>query len=183
MFGVGRKPLLAVDHPVLAVALGAGDEHSRIGAALRFGHRIAGADFTVEQRLQIAGLLLVGAEHREDLGVAGIRCLATENRWRPTGPADDLVEQRQLDLPVALPTQLGCQVGGPQALFFDLALQRTQDRHGLGIFLVVRIECHQIQRLELVDHELLDPVQFLLVFGVRFEVPHSPQPRSLALPL
>ena len=109
----------------------------------------------------------------EDLGVAGVGRLAAEHRRGPAGPAEDLVEQRQLDLAVALAAELGAQVGGPQAMVPDLLLQRPQDRHGFGVLLVVRVERHQVERLELVDHEFFDPVQFLLVFRVGFEVPHD----------
>ena len=42
-----------------------------------------------------------------------------------------------------------------------------------GVLLVVRVERHQVERLEFVDHEFFDPVEFLLVFRVRFEVPHD----------
>src|ERR1700733_11417685 len=55
----------------------------------------------------------------------------------------------------------------------DLLLQRPQDRHRLGVLLVVRVERYQVEWLELVDHELFDPVQFRLVFRVCFEVPHG----------
>ena len=62
---------------------------------------------------------------------------------------------------------------GPQSLVLHLLLQRAQDRHRLGVFLVVGIERDQVERLELVDHELFDPVQLLLVLRVCFEVPHG----------
>jgi hypothetical protein len=55
----------------------------------------------------------------------------------------------------------------------DLLLQRPQDRHRLGILPVRRIERDQIERLELVCHELFDSTQLRLVFRVCFEVPHD----------
>ena len=52
-------------------------------AALRLGHRVTRRDLTVEQRMQVALLLLLGAEQREDLGVAGVGGLRSENRRGP----------------------------------------------------------------------------------------------------
>ena len=96
-----------------------------------------------------------------------------EHRRRPTGPAEDLVQQRELDLAVAPAAEFGPEMRGPQSLVLHLLLQRAQDRHRLGVLLVVRIERDQVEWLELVDHEFFDPVQFLLVLRVRFEVPHD----------
>ena len=58
MLGVRREVLLAVDHPLIPIAHGAAPELARVGAALRLGHREAGDDLAVEQRLQVALLLL-----------------------------------------------------------------------------------------------------------------------------
>ena len=171
--GVGGKPFLAVDDPGVAVALGAGHEQARIRTPLWFGHGVTRGDLAGEQRFQIARLLFGGAEQGQDLGVAGVRCLRAEHRRGPAGPAHDFIQQRELDLAIALAAEFGLEMRRPQAVIPDLLLQRTQGRHGLGILFVVRIERHQVEWLELVDHEFFDPVQFLLVFGVRFEVPHG----------
>ncbi|PQM45975.1 hypothetical protein C1Y40_03853 [Mycobacterium talmoniae] len=173
MAGVGGKPLLAVEHPAVTVPLRAGDEQAGIRAALRLGHRITRRDRPVEQGCQIAGLLLVGAEHCQDLGVARIRCLTAEYRRRPARPAQDLVEQRQPHLSVALPAEVGGQVRRPQALLLDPLLQRAQHRHGVGIRPVVGVQRHQVQRVDLRAHELLDPIQFALIVRLGFKVPHG----------
>ena len=114
--GVRREELPAVDDPLVAVLHGPGLEQRRVGAGVGLGHRVAGEDLAVEQRLQVALLLLVGAVVGDDLGVAGVGRLAAEDDRRPLRPAEDLVEQRQLQLAVALAAELGAEVGGPQAL-------------------------------------------------------------------
>ena len=182
VLGVGGKPLLTVDHPVVAVPGRGGDELSRVGATLRFGHRIARGDLAAEQRLQVAGLLLVGAEHRQNLGVARIRRLATEHRRRPAGTAEDLVEQRELDLAEALATELRAQMRGPQPLILHLLLQRPQNRHHLGVLLVIWVEGDEIEGFKLVPHELFDPVELCLIFRVCFEIPHGGHPFPGAAP-
>ena len=99
----------------------------RVGAGVRLGHRVAGEDLAVEQRAQVALLLLGRAVVGDDLGVAGVGRLAAEHDRRPLRPAEDLVEQRQLELAVALAAQLGAEVGGPQLLAPDLFLERVDD--------------------------------------------------------
>ncbi|GGN80869.1 hypothetical protein GCM10011610_30650 [Nocardia rhizosphaerihabitans] len=59
--GEGRhrvEPLLAVDDPAVPVAHRRGGEQGGIGAGLRLGHRVAGADLTVEQWLKVLPTLL-----------------------------------------------------------------------------------------------------------------------------
>ena len=99
---VRREELPSVDDPLVAVAHGARREHRRVGAGLRLGHRVAGEQLAVEQRLQVALLLLGGAVVGDDLGVAGVGRLAAEDDRRPRRPAEDLVQQRELELAVAL---------------------------------------------------------------------------------
>ena len=174
--GVRGEPLLAVDHPVVTVALGAGGEQPGIRAALRFGHRVTRRDLPVQQRLQITPLLLLGAEHRDDLRVAGIRRLRAEHRRRPPRTADDLVEQSELHLAETLPAEIRAQMRRPQSLILDLLLQRPQHPHQFRVLLVVRIQRCQIERFEFVAHELLHPVELALILRVGLEVPHVPQP-------
>ena len=85
-----------------------------VGAGVRLGHRVAGEALTVEQRLQVLLLLLGRAVVGDDLGVAGVGRLAPEHDRRPLRPAEDLVEQRELELAVALAAELGTEVRGPQ---------------------------------------------------------------------
>ena len=83
--GVGREELPPVDDPFVAVAPGPGRELRRVGATLGLGHRVRREDLTVEQRPQVALLLLVGAVVGDDLGVARVGCLAAEDDRTPTG--------------------------------------------------------------------------------------------------
>ena len=62
---------------------GPGGELLGVRAGLRLGHRVAGEHLAVEQRLEIAGLLLVGAVVGDDLGVAGVGGLGAEDDGRP----------------------------------------------------------------------------------------------------
>ena len=113
MPGIGREPLLAVDHPVLAVQYRAGLEGQRVRAAGRFAHRKARADLAVQQRPQIPGLLRLGAVVRDDLGVAAVGGLATEHCGRQAIAAQLLVHQRELQLAEPLAAQLGPQMTSP----------------------------------------------------------------------
>ena len=139
---------------------------------MRLGHRVAGEHLAVEQRLQVALLLLVGAVVGDDLGVAGVGRLAAEDDRRPLRAAEDLVQQRQLQLAVALAAELGTEVGRPQALGAHLVLERIDDA-ALAVIerdeLLVREEI--VERLDLLADELVGPVQLLLVLGIGLEVP------------
>ena len=114
--GVRREELPAVDHPLVAVLHRSRREQRRVGAGVRLGHRVAREDLAVEQRPQVALLLLRRAVVGDDLGVAGVGRLAAEDDRRPLRPAEDLVQQRQLELPVPLAAELGAEVRGPQIL-------------------------------------------------------------------
>ena len=72
-----------------------------VGAGVGLGHRVAGEDLAVEQRVEVLLLLLVGAVVGDDLGVAGVGGLAAEDDRGPLRAAQDLVQQRQLELAVA----------------------------------------------------------------------------------
>ena len=128
-----------------------------IGAALRFGHREAGHDPVVQQRLEVALLQLGRAVVREDLTVAGIGCLRTEHDRRAFGAAEDLVEQRQFHLTVAGSAQMRAEVGGPQAALLDDLLQRRNERLADRVVEVVRLLDDQIDRLAFRAHELDRP--------------------------
>ena len=171
--GVGREELPAVDDPLVTVPLGVGLEHARVGTALRLGHREAGHDLTLEQRLEVVLLLLVGAVVRQDLGVACVRGLGAEDPPAPApGCAQLLVEQRQLDLAVALAAQLRAQVRRPQLLVAHGLLHRVDDGPLLrGLLLVDVVRPDELERRDVVLDELLDPVQLLLELGVGTEVP------------
>ena len=127
-FGVGREPFLAVDHPFVAVEIGARDETGRVGSALRLGHRKGRDDLVIEQRPEIALLLLGRAVMRDDLGIAGVGRLAAEHAGREPGAAEDFVHQPELDLAIALAAEFGAEMARPQALRLDLFLQRPDER-------------------------------------------------------
>ena len=96
------EPLVAVDHPLVAVELARATQARRVGArGLRLGHREAGADVAVEQRLEPALLLLLGAVLGEDLHVAGVGRRAVEDHRRDAAAAHQLAEHPVL--PVGQP--------------------------------------------------------------------------------
>ena len=139
---------------------------------MRFGHRVAGEDLALQQRAEVALLLRLGAVVGDDLGVAGVGGLAAEDDRRPLGAAEDLVQQRELDLAVAGAAQVGPEVCGPEALVPDLVLQRVD---GPAAVVVQRREGQarpdEVQRLDLLPDELVGPVQLLLELGIGLEVP------------
>src|SRR5690606_27064776 len=97
--------------------------------------------------------------------------LAAEDRGRPAGAAQDLVEQRQLHLAVSLAAELRAEVAGPQALLAHPVLEGAHQLLVAGIGLVVRVAEDEVERLDLVPHEVVRPVEQLLVGGVGLEVP------------
>ncbi len=174
---VGREPFLALDHPLVTVPGSPAHELLGVGAPLRLGHREGGHDIALQQRLEVARLLRLGAVQREDLGVAGVGGGGAEDRRRPLRAAEDLIHQRQLELPEPLAAELRAEVAGPQALLLHLLPQRRQDRprrlvlHVVG---VTRAREQQVKGLALVAHERGHPVQLLLELGFCAELPHVP---------
>jgi hypothetical protein len=110
---IGGEVLLPVDDPVVAVLHCKGAEQARVGAAVGFGHREGREDLPIEQGLQVAPFLLVGAEHGQDLGVTGIGRLTAENDGTPGCSAQDLVDECELHLAVALTAELRSEVACP----------------------------------------------------------------------
>src|SRR5207342_2993317 len=111
-----------------------------------------------------------GSEVGDDLGVAGVGRLAAEHDRGPLRAAKDLVQQRELELAVALPTQLGPEVRGPQPLPAHLFLEWVDY---LAALVIQRYELQvrkcQVKRLDLLADELVRPVQHLLVLGIGLE--------------
>jgi hypothetical protein len=90
--GVRGEPLVAVEDPAVAVALGARAQLGRVRArALGLGHREGGLQVAGQQRVQPALLLLVGAGQGEDLRVARVGRLVAERVGRERRRAEDLV--------------------------------------------------------------------------------------------
>ncbi|SKT90521.1 Uncharacterised protein [Mycobacteroides abscessus subsp. abscessus] len=168
---LGVEPLLTIEDPFVTVTDGGGLEQRRIRSSLRLGHHITGPDVAVHQWLQVFGLLSFGAVVREDLGIAGIGCLASEDRRSPHRPTQNLVEQRQLELAVTRTTQLRSQMTCPQAAALDLFLERPHVIHGRPVGLVVWVGEHVIEGFDLGADKLVGPVKQFLVFRVGFEIP------------
>ena len=161
---------------------GAGLEQGRVRATLGLGHRVAGEDLPLEEGMQVALLLGVGAVVGDDLGVPGVGRLAAEDDRRPGRAAEDLVQQRELELPVSLAAELGAEVGGPQALGPHLVLQRVDDgAQGLVGRRELEPPPQHVDRLHLGPHELRRPVQLRLVLRIGLELPgHGRLPSSSA---
>ena len=172
--GVGREPLLAVDHPLVAVALGAGRELRRVRPAGRLGHRERRHHLLGEQRFEVALLQLRGAVAGEDLGVAGVGRLAAEHDRPRMGPAEDLVEQRQLDLPETLAAEMRAEVARPQPALAHPLLERGHEPPAHRVVHVERVTDHEVERLDLVRDEPFDPVELGLELGFGGKAPAHP---------
>ena len=107
---------MAVDHPVVAVAHGARAQAGWIGARhLRLRHREEGPDLTCDEGPQPPFLLLVRAEHQQNLRVAGVWCLTPEHELRPGRAADLLVQVRVVEEAGAGAACFGADVRRPQS--------------------------------------------------------------------
>ena len=102
---------------------------------------------------------LSGAWHPKIIGAIGAR-------------PEDLVEQRELHLPVTGTAEVGTEVGRPQASFLDLTLQRW-DQRVPELVAHERVREHVPERFDLVADELVGPVEVGLVLGVGLELPHG----------
>ena len=122
--GARREPLVAVDHPVVAVAHRARAQRRRVRARhLRLGHREERADLAADEWEEPPFLLLVGAEHVQDLGVARVRRLAPEDQLAPHREADLLVQIRVIEEPRSRAARLGRHVRRPEAELAHLVAQ------------------------------------------------------------
>src|ERR1700761_2928488 len=153
----GRKPLFAVDDPMIAVLHRARGEDFRVRAALRFGHRETRDDPVVQQRLQIALLELVSAVVGQDFAIAGIRSLGSEYDRRTFRPPENLVEQGQFHLAVSGSAQMRTQMSSPQPTPLDDLLQRRNQRPPHRVVEIVRLLDDQIDWLTLGADEFVDP--------------------------
>ncbi len=169
--GVRGEPLLAVDHPLVAVPRGAAGEHLGVGAAVGLGHRVAGHDLVVEQRREIALLVRFAPVVSEDLRVARVGRLAAEDHRREARAAEDLVHQGQLELAVARSAELRPQMAGPQLAALHLILKRADQVLVARVRDVVGALEQIVERLDLGADEVIDPVELLLELGVGFKIP------------
>jgi len=175
---VRGKPFLAVDYPLIADEIRLASKLPRIGARLRFCHRVARGDLTREQRLEVLLFLVRSAVPSQDFHVARIRCLATKYRRTKATAAENLVHQPQFDLAIPLTAEVGIKVARPKSLIFNDFLK---GRHGGGGPRTSRIEGvgrsakHQIERLDLRANEFAHPIQFFLKVRLGFEIPRHVQ--------
>ncbi len=107
----------------------------------------------------------------QDLGVSRIRGLAAEDQGGEARATEDLVHQRELQLAVAGATELRPEMTGPEAPLLHLLLERRQYLLGTGIRHVEGVTEDEIERLDLLTHELVHPVQLTLELGLRVEIP------------
>ena len=134
-----------------------------------------------EQRLEVHLLLLVGAVVGDDLGVAGVGGGGAEHVRRPVRAAEDLVDQRQLELAETLAAEFGPEVRGPQAAGLHLLAQRADVHPEVALERVVReLRIEQVERRDLLVAELADPLQLCFEFRIGTEIPgHGATPLLL----
>ena len=107
----------------------------------------------------------------QDLAVPRIGRLAAEDDRPAVAAAQDLVEQGQLHLTIAGATEMRPEMGGPQAPLPDLLLQRRDELLADRVLHVPGVVDHEVERLDLLPHERLDPIEFLLELGLGLEIP------------
>ncbi len=96
---VRDEPLVPVDHPVVAVADGAGLDQRRVGAGdLGLGHREAAHDVTVAERAEVLLLLLVGRPVQQRVHVALVGRLAVQHPRAVVRLAGLGLHHRELDV-------------------------------------------------------------------------------------
>ena len=142
---------------------------------MRLGHRVDHRDLALEQRIEPPLLLLVRAEHGEHVRLAAARRPrpGREDVGRPVRAADHLVQEGQVHLAEALPTLLGRQVGGVELLVLHLLaplLEELSDR-ALWPTDVDHVVEQRLDRLDLLGHEAIGPIESRLHVGVGAEVP------------
>ena len=127
--GTAGEPLLAVQHPVVAVAHGRRLHPRGVGTGGLLGHREADPDVAVDERLEVALLLVLGAvlDERDHRGVLRTHAVEGPGREHGEGATDlDLHDGvGQVPEPHAAPL-LGDE-RAPQALRPGLALQLADD--------------------------------------------------------
>ena len=113
----GDEPLVAVDHPVVAVLDGLRLDERRVGAGdLGLGHREAGAGAALGERAEVA-LLLVGRRPVEErVHVALVRRLGVDHERADAGAAGLGGDERHRGRAEAHAVPLGGQVRVPEAL-------------------------------------------------------------------
>ena len=125
--GVGDEPLVAVDHPLLAVLVGVGADEGRIRPGdLGFGHGEARPGAPGTQPLEVLLLLLVGAPVQQGVHVALVGGLAVEHPWPVVRLRRFGLHHRQLDVTQTHASPLLGHVGKPQSDRLRLVAQCDQ---------------------------------------------------------
>src|SRR5439155_13393915 len=141
-------------------------DQRRVGARARLRHGERAAQFPVEQRTHPALLLLLGAPHGDELGIARVGRLVAEDRRRVDRRAEDLVHEPELHLTEPPATHVGRQMGRPEPALLDLLLERVgQPPEGR------LVEVERLERVDLVTDEPPHPLELLLELGFSLEVP------------
>ena len=103
----------------------------------------------------------------DDLCVPGVGGLGAEHDGGPSRHPEDLVQEGQLELAVPLAPQFRPEMGGPQILVPHLLLHRVDDGPQLVVqWVELPVGIEDVERLDLVLHELTRPVQLLLELGL-----------------
>ena len=145
-------------------------DHRGVAAGeVRLGQRERRRDLAAQQRLEPLLLLLVGVPP-----MAMSSLLPESGAWLPntfgadpTAP-EDLVHQRQLHLAVALATELGVEMAGPQAAVLHLLLER---RDRALPRLVGHVVVEERERLDLLVDEGAHPLELRRELRVGREIP------------
>ena len=175
---VGGEPLLAGDHPLVAVSHGPAREVVGIGSALGLGHRVGGRDLPGQQGTQVPLPLLAGAVVGQISALPRVGGLAAEHDLGPQRAPQNLVHEGQPHLPVSGPAQLRPEVTSPQAPVLHLALQGADQRVGRVVGAVEgadRATEVQVERLDLLGDEPVYPLELGLELGLDGEIDgHAP---------
>src|SRR6185437_4960095 len=84
---------------------------------------------------------------------------------------EDLVEEAELELAVARTAEVLVEEDRPQTLVLHLVLETLHEGPHLRVFGAHRVGEDELERLDLLAAELLDPVELLLELRLGGEVP------------
>ena len=154
--GAGGPPFAAVDDVSVAVAADVGLDVGGVGRGDRgLGHREAGADLAVEQRLQPFLLVRLAAVADDRLHVAGVGRRAVERLRADRRAAHDLAEMRVFLVRERVGVFALRQEQVPQALRLRLGLELLHDRRHVPAarqLLELTLE-HVLGRIDVLLHE------------------------------
>ena len=141
----------------------------------RLGQREGAGDFAAQIREQPPLLLCFVGTVGEQLHIAAVGGLHTEQFHRHHASTDDLRHQGQPELARARTAEAGVEEHPPQALRLDPLLQMTFDR----LPLVGRqLAENRFQRNHFTVDELAHPRQLFGEFGVGLEIPRHGHPSA-----